>query len=108
MKVILVAVCIVAAFWAGYGLSSYRAYAVALPALSRAQDVSNAAILIRSVDLIDRGDIVPLRAKLVAVAKVSTDSPNRSSGFSWKGLLSGPLEDTTALELTRQSTDAQL
>jgi len=109
MKGIAVAICVIAGFWAGYGLSSYRAYAVTLPELSRAQEISNAGILIRSVDLIDRGDIAPLRAKLVAVAKVSTDNPTRPSGFSWKGFLFGPLEDTAdSVERMRQSTDEQL
>jgi hypothetical protein len=110
MRHVAVVIGLVAAFWAGYALCAYRAYSIVFPTLSESWDVSNASRMIQFADLIDHGSAVTLRAKLLAVAKISTDSVSAPlPGYSFKAFLRGPLESTTeALEVTRQSTASQL
>jgi hypothetical protein len=109
MRVVAVAIGIVAAFWAGYGLCSYRAYGLVFPELSRSQATSDASFLIRYVDLIDRGDVVSLRAKLLAVAKVNITPSPPTSRFAWKSFFPGPLEDVGGLVAsTRHDTDTRI
>src|SRR6266850_2209538 len=95
MKRLAVAIGFLAAFWVGYGLCSYRAYGVAFPELAMSQRVHSASIYMRSVELIDRGEIAPLRAKLLGVTKVYVSTPRPTAQFTWKGFLLGPFEDTS-------------
>ena len=107
MKRLAVAIGFLAAFWVGYGLCSYRAYGVAFPELAMSQRVHSASIYMRSVELIDRGEIAPLRAKLLGVTKVYVSTPRPTAQFTWKGFLLGPFEDTSYLTvITPQQTEA--
>ena len=61
------------------------------------------------VDLIDHDNAAALRAKLLAIAKVSTESSAPSPSYSFKAFLRGPLESMTeSLEWTRRSTASEL
>jgi hypothetical protein len=109
MKIAAIVVGVLAAFWLGYGLCAYRAYGVLLPMLSRSRDVSNASLMIKFVDLIDRENTVALRAKLLAIAKVSMDNPGPSPGYSVKSFLRSPLESIAdPVDSIQQSTASQL
>jgi hypothetical protein len=109
MRIVAVVIGVLAAFWAGYGLCAYRAYRLVLPSLSQSRDISNASTMIEFADLIDHDNAVALRAKLLAVAKVSTENSAPSPGYSLEAFLRGPLESTTeSLEWTRQSTESKL
>jgi hypothetical protein len=109
MKVLALAIGLLAAFWAGYGLCAYRAYTVVFPIFQQSRNVSNAAIAVKFVDLIDREDVAGLRAKLMATAKVSTENLVPSPGYSLKAFLHCPLESVNdSVEWTHQSTESQL
>jgi len=109
MRIAAVVVGVLASFWVGYGLCAYRAYGVVFPSLSQSRDISNASMMIQFADLIDHGDATALRAKLLAIAKVSTANSGPAPGYSLKDFLGGPLESTTdALAWTRQSTDSKM
>jgi hypothetical protein len=109
MKIAAIVIGVLAVFWLGYGFCAYRAYGVLFPALSQLRDVSNAALMIKFVDLIDGENTVALRAKLLAIAKVSIENPDPSPGYSVKSFLRGPLESIAdPLESIRQSTASQL
>jgi hypothetical protein len=87
MKIVALVIGLAAAFWAGYGLCSYRAYGVVSPMLSQWRDVSNASLMIKFVDLIDRQDTVALRAKLLATAKALTENPVPPPSHSVKSFM---------------------
>ncbi len=93
MKLLIAAIAIVTAFWSGYGLSTYRYLSVFLPEMTRSGGASDASILIRSIDLIDKGDIPTLRAKLFAVTYTKINGPPPMGGFGWRDFLGAPLED---------------
>ena len=107
MKRLAVAIGFIAAFWVGYGLCAYRAYGVTYAQVARSNLVFNASLLMRSVELIDRGETGPLRAKLLGVAKVYASNPSPTSQYTWKSFLLGPFEDTSNLAATtpRQTED---
>jgi len=100
-----------AAFWAGYGLCAYRNWMV-WPTLMQSSQVSNARIMIKFADLIDRDSAAAVRAKALAIAKVSTDDPAPWPGYSFGAFLGGPLQSTTesqeVLDSTRQATASQV
>jgi hypothetical protein len=109
MKIAAIVIGVLAAFWLGYGFCSYRSYRVLLPMLSQSRDVSNASLMIKFVDLIDGEKTVALRAKLLAIAKVSIENADPSPGYSVKSFLRGPLESIAEpMEAIRQSTVSQL
>jgi hypothetical protein len=109
MKLIIAAIAVVAAFWCGYGLSTYRNISVFLPEMTRAGNASDASILIRSIDLIDKGDIPTLRAKLFAMTYAKISNPMPSVGFDWRGFLGAPLENMDeATDYTRQHANEQI
>jgi hypothetical protein len=109
MKLLVVALGIVAAIWVGYALCSYRAYGVLVPELARSQRASTALVLVRFVDVLDRGELAPLRAKLLAVAKENTLPDPPSFRFSFGGFLLGPFETSSgAIGWTRKTTDENL
>ena len=109
MRIVAVVTGVFAAFWAGYGLCAYRAYGIVFPTLSQSRDISNASTMIQFVDLIDHDNAAALRAKLLAIAKVSTENSAPSPSYSFKAFLRGPLESMTeSLEWTRRSTASKL
>jgi hypothetical protein len=103
MKVIAILLACIASFWSGYYLASSRAYGIAFPEFSRSRDLANASLLVRFTDLIDKGDIAPLRAKLLAVAKIMVANPAPVPAFDWKniadwkGLALGPFDGSVAM-----------
>lgn len=108
MKVVALVVGIVAAaFWACYGVCAYRAYGVVFQGFMESHAASDASLMIRFVDLIDHENVPALRAKLLAIAKVSTDYSVPSPGYSLKALLRGPFE-SDSMEWTRDTTASQL
>jgi hypothetical protein len=114
MKVVAIILACIASFWIGYGLATSRAYRAAFPEFSRSRDVANASVLIRFADLIDKGDIAPLRAKLLAVAKVTVAHPAPVPAFDWKniadwnGLAIGPFDGTSEIiDSMHQETEAR-
>ena len=109
MKIAALVIGVLAAFWLGYGFCAYRAYGLLFPILSRSRDVTNASLMIKFVDLIDGENTVALRAKLLAIAKVSSENSAPSPGYSLKSFLRGPLESIAEpMESIRQSTASQL
>ena len=119
MKNVAILFSLAISFWLGYDLCSYRAYGRIFPEMMRSERVHTASLFVRFVDLIDRGDIAPLRAKLTVIAKTDLmiDPPN--IGASWKNLLVGPFErfekgldsirnDTASVETEARSGLAQI
>jgi len=92
MKLIVTGIAVLAAFWAGYGLCAYRYTSVLLPEAMRSRNVWDASIHVRSIELIDKGDIPALRAKLFVVADTELNTPMPASIFGWRNLINGPLE----------------
>ena len=108
MKVIAGAIGLILAFWAGYGLASYRAYSQAFPVHMRLEQLSNASLFMRSVGLLDQGETAPLQAKLLGVVKLAISNPPPPIQFSWRDFLYGPFDDTPAVVASmRQETDTR-
>jgi hypothetical protein len=109
MKIAALVIGVLATFWLGYGFCAYRAYGLLFPILSQSRDVSNASLMIKFVDLIDGENSVALRAKLLAIAKVSSENSVPSPGYSVKSFLRGPFESIAEpMESIKQANASQL
>ena len=106
MKNVAIFISLTISFWLGYDLCSYRAYGRIIPEMLRSERVHTASLAVRFVDLIDRGEIAPLRAKLTVIAKTSLLKDPPVSGVPWGNLFAGPFEKfEDALDWTRTDTE---
>jgi hypothetical protein len=76
-------------FWAGHAYSSFRMEEEVMPAIQRFQALASAGLLVKGVELIDSGETVALRKKLLAVAKAQTE-PLPPLPTNWRAVLAFP------------------
>lgn len=91
MKWLVALVAVTVAFFAGHALATYRMVQL-LSELQRSDALSDASILLRSVDVLDKGELSSLRVKLLAVAMVQIE-PSPSNFWTWRSVVLGPFED---------------